>query len=408
MRVNYIRNWSIGLMVILTSLVFADADTVKNSTPAKEPGALRLSEQWRVGGDNSEILLGVVSEAVSDDNGNIYILDNQLCRVSVISPEGEHIATLSREGDGPGEVRTPRDVVILDDGSVGIALLFPSKLVRLTPDGTPLPSFIMGGKDGDTTTPYVTIGCETRAGVLLMAGHHSVPSDLGQDRNHFLCTVAKDGTLNPPLRESEEILDFTSMRVEEKDVLPAFHIAHAIGPDGRIYTPRSRDEYIIEVYNPDGDLEQVIEREFNNRDRTSRETNRIKAVFAAASRQVPGELNGIVEPKNPVIASLFVDNNHRLWVQSSHSADNLPDGAFMTYDIFDADGRFDQQISVFCEGDPAYDELKFLPDGRVLLIKGLVLARWSAFDFGTVDWGEEEDEMSSMEIICFTVETSNG
>ncbi len=407
MRARYIRNWLIGLILTLTFSVLADVVTVKNSTPAKVPGTLRLSEQWRVGGDNSEILFGVVSEAVSDDKGNIYILDNQLCRVIVISPEGEHVATLSREGAGPGEVRTPRDVVILDDGSIGIATLFPSKLVRLTPAGIPLPSFFMGGKDGDTTTPYVTIGCETRAGVLLMAGHYSVPSDAGQDRNHFLCTVANDGTLHHPLRESEEILDFTSLRFMEKEVLPAFHIANAIGPDGWIYTPRSRDEYIIEVYNPDGDLKQVIEREFENRDRTSRETNRIKAVFAAAARQVPGELNGVVEPKNPVIVSLFVDNNHRLWVQSSHSADNLPDGVFMTYDVFDADGHFDQQVAVFCEGDPAYDELKFLPDGRVLLIKGLVLARWSAFDFGTVDWGNEEDDMSSMEIICFTDETSN-
>jgi len=226
MRARYIRNWLIGLMLTLTVSVLADVVTVKNSTPAKVPGTLRLSEQWRVGGDNSEILFGVVSEAVSDDKGDIYILDNQLCRVIVISPEGEHVATLSREGDGPGEVRTPRDVVILDDGSVGIAPLFPSKLVRLTPAGIPLPSFFMGGKDGDTTTPYVTIGCETRAGVLLMAGHYSVPSDEGQERNHFLCTVANDGTLHHPLREAAA--KTALIRFVSREVLSRFSNSRSI------------------------------------------------------------------------------------------------------------------------------------------------------------------------------------
>jgi hypothetical protein len=196
-------------------------------------------------------------------------------------------------------------------------------------------------------------------------------------------------------------MDLNNLRLAEKEVLPAFYIANAVGPDGRVYTPRSRDEYVIEVYSPDGTLDQVIEREFENRPRTSRERKRIEAVFASAARQIPGEFTSIIEPKNPVIESLFVDNEQRLWVQHSHSAHDRPDGAFITFDVFAADGRYEQEMAVYCEGDPAYDQLKFLPDGRVLLIKGLVLAKWSAFDFGTVDWGDEEEDVSSMEIICY-------
>ena len=184
-----LSTWSLlfVLVVGLAPAAFSEVITVENTVPAKPPGALYLTEQWRVGGEDSDILFGVVSEAVSDEHGNVYILDNQLCNVVVISSEGEHIRTLSREGEGPGEVRLPRDVVILDDGSIGIALLFPSKLVRLTPEGEPLPSMIMGGEEGDSTTPYLTLSCETRAGTLLMAGQHSVPGDTGQDRRQFLC-----------------------------------------------------------------------------------------------------------------------------------------------------------------------------------------------------------------------------
>jgi len=396
--------WSLLLVLAagLAPAAFSEVITVKNTGPAKPPGAVHLTEQWRVGGEDSDILFGVVSEAVSDEHGNVYILDNQLCNVVVISPEGEHIGTLSREGEGPGEVRMPRDVVILDDGSIGIALLFPSKLVRLTPEGEPLPSMVMGAKDGDSTTPYVTLSCEARAGTLLMAGQHSVPVDVGQERRQFLCIVNEDRTMGPPLCESSYIMDFTTPLVSEKELIPSFYFSNTIGPDGRVYAALSRDEYSIGVFSPVGTLEKVITRKFDNRPRTSRETRRIDAVFAAADRQTPRRIESVIEPKNPVTPSLFVDEDNRLWVQNSHSGDNQPEGVLMTYDLFDADGNFERQVAIHCEGDPAYDELKFLPDGRILLIKGMVLARWSAFDFGTVDWPHEEEEVSSMEIICFS------
>jgi hypothetical protein len=32
----------------------------------------------------------------------------------------------------------------------------------------------------------------------------------------------------------------------------------------------------------------------------------------------------------------------------------------------------------------------------------MVLAKWSAYDFGTVDWDDEEDDVSSMEIVCYS------
>ena len=35
---------------------------------------------------------------------NVYLLDHHLKQVEVISPDGEHLLTLSREGDGPGEL----------------------------------------------------------------------------------------------------------------------------------------------------------------------------------------------------------------------------------------------------------------------------------------------------------------
>ena len=71
----------------------------------------------------------------------------------------------------------------------------------------------------------------------------------------------------------------------------------------------------------------------------------------------------------------------------------------LTYDTFAGDGTWLQEVSVRCQGNPARDGLKFLGDGRALLIKGHVLARWTRLGVPNVDLGEE-DEAGPMEIIC--------
>lgn len=111
----------LGLILVITPR--AVVPRVTNEGPALAPRTVELEELWRVGGEESELLFGTVIEAISDNQGAVYLLDHQLCHVQVFSPEGVLLRTLSREGDGPGEVRLPRDVVMLSDGSIGIPLV---------------------------------------------------------------------------------------------------------------------------------------------------------------------------------------------------------------------------------------------------------------------------------------------
>ena len=86
----------------------------------------------------------------------------------------------------------------------------------------------------------------------------------------------------------------------------------------------------------------------------------------------------------------------------SRSGENLPDGVMQSYDIFDAEGRYLRQVYVACEGDPDYDGLELLPDNRILLIRGLVLAGTAQSDLGSIPLGEEE-EVGNMEFVCYRV-----
>jgi hypothetical protein len=379
--------------------ILANAPHIRNTTPAEGPRTIQLEEIWRAGGGDDGILFGQISEAVAGPDGNVYLLDSQLCHVEVIGPDGEHVGTLSREGDGPGEVRVPRDVVFLDDGTVGIATLFPARLVRVTTGDTPAPVLNLGA-GGTSTGMSTTIACEYRGGTLLLVGQHDVPSDVGRNRTQYLASFDADGEERARFFETSMVMNFQSDVIVERDYVQSFFFAHAIGPDGRVYAARSRDDYAIDVYRPDGTLEHVIERSFAHRERTDREMRRARAVLDSALRQVAREVRPELAQVNPVVAALFVDADGNLWVKHSRSGDDRPEGIMLTYDLFDPEGRYLQEVSIACDGDPLYDDLEFLVDGRVLMIKGAVLAQWSSFDFGTVDWNDEED-VAPMEAVCY-------
>ncbi|MFH1843234.1 MAG: hypothetical protein ABIF77_08490, partial [bacterium] len=175
--------------------------------------------------------------------------------------------------------------------------------------------------------------------------------------------------------------------------------AVALGPDGKVYVPPAWDRYAIDVLTPDGEHVCTIEREFQNRQRTETELRRVNAIFDASARASGVQQEREIEPCPQVISDLHVDATGRLWVQHSRSDEDRPAGIMMSYDLFDANGSYLREVHIACEGDSSLDGLVWLNDGRVLLIKGLVLAQLAQTDLGNVALGEEA-ESSNMEIIC--------
>jgi hypothetical protein len=125
----------------------------------------------------------------------------------------------------------------------------------------------------------------------------------------------------------------------------------------------------------------------------------VRALMDSWLAGYPGEVEQVVEDYEPAIAEMFVDEQNVLWVQHSRSGLDRAAGIMLTYDTFAPDGTWLQEVSVRCEGDPARDGLKFLGDGRVLLIKGYVLARWSSRGVPNINL-DLDDDSGPMEIIC--------
>ncbi|MFH1754272.1 MAG: 6-bladed beta-propeller [Candidatus Latescibacterota bacterium] len=100
-----------AIMVLLLCSAFGPANaadvprTIDNDGPTQGVQPLALHELWRVGGEDEDIMFGRITDLKMHPDGSLYVLDNQLCQVVVISADGEHLRDISREGDGPGEVR---------------------------------------------------------------------------------------------------------------------------------------------------------------------------------------------------------------------------------------------------------------------------------------------------------------
>jgi hypothetical protein len=87
-------------------------------------------------------------------------------------------------------------------------------------------------------------------------------------------------------------------------------------------------------------------------------------------------------------------------VLSSRGAQDCPEGTIATFDVFDSDGHFQQQISIEGDGNFSDDGLHFVGD-RLFVVLGFQSAR-DAMRGGDEDSEEiDEDDAQPMAVICY-------
>lgn len=373
-----------------------------SSTPEKGVEKLNLKELWRAGGpDDEETIFGIVNQAAQDKEKNIYLLDTQLSQVHIFSPDGEQITSLSREGDGPGEVRFPVDMTFMPDGTLGILQPFPGKVTKISLAGDPMGTVTVGDPaDGGFV---MLIDAQSRAGHLLMGGTNISISAAAQSITNFLASFDPEGKELVRFAESTYHLNLAALHMVEKDQYFPHQRHWAIGPDNRIFVANYRDEYKIDVYNIDGSLDRVISRDYTSPKRTPQERRRMESFIEAQAANSPIEIKMDFADTEPAITTLFVDDNGNLWVASGISGRDQADGIMRTYDQFDSEGHFIRQIAVPCEGDGTKDGLIFAGADRVLLITGYVDALQGTLRGAGVAMPTSEDgDEDPMMVVCYS------
>ena len=82
--------------------------------------ASTLTEVWRIGELNGppERVFGRIGGIAVDASGRIFVVDVLNNVLRMYGPGGEHLASAGREGEGPGEFRSPEKVVLVGKDSV--------------------------------------------------------------------------------------------------------------------------------------------------------------------------------------------------------------------------------------------------------------------------------------------------
>ena len=120
-----------GAAVVAAGLLAACGGNGGAGTPAGTSAGMdspdftinpELESRWVVGaldGEDWEVF-GAIRDLAFNEVGDLFILDEQAGHVVVLDRAGAHLRTISRQGEGPGELTDPRSMVLLADGRLAV------------------------------------------------------------------------------------------------------------------------------------------------------------------------------------------------------------------------------------------------------------------------------------------------
>ena len=391
------------LCVATAGLGFAEPVVVNNGAqPADGLKVAKMTELWRAGGPDDDIFFGTLGAVRSDKDGNVYILDGQLSEIQVYAPDGTHLRTLGREGDGPGEMRSPADMFITGDGVINVMQAMPGRIIRLTPDGLPAGETTYKPGPGQPSQFGVLIAGRAAGQDMILAGIRMVFSAGVNQQTYFLARCDGNGEQKAVLLEKKHELNMAAFALDEME-MDFIWGRLAVGPDGRVYAAPERNAYAIDVYGADGSVEKTITREYNLPPRTDRQKKMANQVITAVGANYPSPPQKItIEDTEPAVVTLTVTDDNHLWVQNSVGNTQTPDGTFVVLDEFDAAGKFVRQVALQGAHDPAKDAINILPNGRVVIVVG-ALDAWLNQQ-GATNKEAETQEADPLEVICYRVD----
>jgi hypothetical protein len=387
------------------SLAVADGDIPRVDNPATPRDGsvdLVLEEIWRAGGPDDDVIFGMVTQVRQDETGDVYVMDAQLSQVHVYAPDGEHQRTLFREGDGPGEIRGPRDLVLLDDGRVGAVQESPGKLVFVDRRGDPAGELsIDGGGHGGFCQLF---GAFSAGQSLLVSGFLQSPGDDPgrMVQTSFLSLCDDQGVRAVDFAATVNEFELADLVFDEARHFASFWWNAALTPDGRVHVVPHLDRYEIHVLTIDGVRERIVTRAYESWPRTRAEKDEFVAMVQAVYHGAPVEVRVIPRDDEPVVLpmqrGLRARPDGSLWVLTTRGVRAPNGGAMATFDVFAPDGTFTRQVDVHGPWNGRTDGIFLLDDDLAVIVTGFADAMVTQFTGGqmTVD---VDGDAGSVEVI---------
>jgi hypothetical protein len=376
------------------------ARVVKNPETAPENLSIAPEELWRRGEEDDDIFFGMPIQILEDSDGNVYLLDSQVSEIVVFSPDGEHLRTIGREGEGPGEFRGANDMFIRADGVIGVVVVFPGKIVQLHPDGTPADVFPFP-KDNVEGFQLIYKGVAVGDRVILSGGvQTSSGGGVQSEQENYLKAFDYEGNELAHFHSIMEMTQYGGMKFDEK-IFANFKGQWAVAANGRVAAVLSFDDYRIHVWKPDGTLDHIIERpDYAVLERSAKHLERFQKMYDGFTSWSPGSTFEISKTHRAVVRLQYRPDGS-LWVLSGRGVWAIDEGVFATFDVYDGDGRFVRRVTLTGPGDPMDDGIYFT-DERFYRVTD----QFSAFmaNFGGGGETAEDDSGEPLQIVAYDIE----
>jgi len=325
-----------------------------------------------------------------------------LSQVLVYSAEGEYVRSLSRQGEGPGESQSPRGLIWLPGGGLGIIDRRMGQITAIDAGGDPLDSVRLLGRDGEPMASAQLGGAKCRGGTLAICATQYVFGDGPPRQTRIFSIFDQAGREVECLLEAPSGFDFGARTYDELTDYFVDQGAWAIDHRGFVYHAPRYDQYRIDVHDPGGQLVQVIERVFVPGKRSDEDKSEIVANTTMTIDGVVVQIECDLQENHGAIDLIEISANGQIWVANGRDNHDLPPGILRTFDVFDSDGIYREVVHVAGEGDLTKDLVYHLADDRWVILRNIISARRAMFSrFRNVD-GELDEvaEVEPLEIVC--------
>lgn len=247
---------------------------------------------------DDNFLFYMPSDVIEDGIGNLYVVDTGNHRIQKFDRNLNHIATIGREGQGPGEFKRPNSLVILNDGNLFVSDQGNYRFQTLNPKGKNQTTVNM---ERGTNDIWLTSDNELVMGKGGYNDNEISVYDMSKSERKAVKMLKKLSLKGKSLDEMVSYIDFNDVMMNQVANIFTF----TMDKDDNIFINFSKQN-LIQKYSLSGKLLMNISRKLNygtvGRDGNSNRTN-----------DGQGRVRAMLPQLNDVSSGIAVDENGRIW-----------------------------------------------------------------------------------------------
>ena len=312
--------------------------------PKSKPREFILKEELSIGNDTDDnYIFGRIKKLGVDEKNNIYVLDIRRYCVKIFDKQGIYISSVSKKGEGPGEIALPIDLIVDDKNKMIHILDYKNmKIARYHFNG----SFESDLKLKDGSPDHF---------FLVQKDFYLIDYDyMGDKRNlkHRIIKYSLDGKM---ISKSKEFFDSNLHGKEEGGLTIIFNsyfdpkLYFACDQKGYLYHGFS-NKYEITVFDPALKKSMVFTKTNPEKFKVSQEEKEsfLKGLKEKMKKKgATFNVDSVKFPEyHPLFRSIWLDDRDRILVNT-----RIANGkAFI--DVFNREGVYQEKMIIY---EPPYD-----------------------------------------------------